>query len=114
MGNNNNQKKQKEFERCCEPPLLFLLSSWQPAQAPEDSILMGQGKMVIPNAKMGGLMKMETAATLRMLCQEVLAAEDCREILLTKARMANSSSLLKVTMYMADSGFEEIRMSYPL
>merc|ERR1739846_272409 len=114
MGN-NNQKKQKGFERCCEPPLLFLLSSWQPAQAPEDSTLMGQGKMVIPNAQMGGLMKMETAATLRMLCQEVLAAEDCRELLLTKeATMANSSSLLKVTIYMADSRFEEIRMSYPL
>merc|ERR1711908_155205 len=114
MGIITIRKKQKEFERCCEPPLLFLLSSWQPAQAPEDSTLMGQDKVVIPNAQMGGSMKIETAATLRILCQEVLAAENCRVLFLTKATMANSSSLLKVTIYMADSGFEEIGMSYPL
>merc|ERR1712038_1939475 len=99
MGNNKNQKKQKEFERCCEPPLLFLQSSWQPAQAPEDSTLMGQDKVVIPNAQMGGLMKMGTAATLSLLCQEILAADNCRDLLLTsEAQMANSSSLLIRTM----------------
>merc|ERR1711971_715302 len=101
MGNNNNQKKQKEFETCCEPPLLFLQSSWQPAQAPEDSTLMGQGKMVIPNAQMGGPMKMVTAATLSMLCQEILAVDNCSQVMLTtvmEAQMANSSSLLIRTL----------------